>query len=123
MCLYTYFFCIVALKLISSFFFFSSRRRHTRFDCDWSSDVCSSDLEAGTDSAIGGISYTKAFPERMSNEERRRQCARPAPDRRFALGRGQPRGEDRGAKNAVRPRSRPQPEPVHVRAERQGARA
>src|SRR3990167_4112623 len=28
-------------------FFFSSRRRHTRFDCDWSSDVCSSDLLAG----------------------------------------------------------------------------
>src|SRR2546430_6054535 len=28
------------------FFFFSSRRRHTRFDCDWSSDVCSSDLAA-----------------------------------------------------------------------------
>src|SRR5256886_958766 len=27
-------------------FFFSSRRRHTRFDCDWSSDVCSSDLRA-----------------------------------------------------------------------------
>src|SRR4030066_181944 len=26
------------------FFFFSSRRRHTRFKCDWSSDVCSSDL-------------------------------------------------------------------------------
>src|SRR5256886_13650234 len=25
-------------------FFFSSRRRHTRLDCDWSSDVCSSDL-------------------------------------------------------------------------------
>src|SRR2546430_9643757 len=24
-------------------FFFSSRRRHTRFDCDWSSDVCSYD--------------------------------------------------------------------------------
>src|SRR5256886_6130443 len=29
------------------FFFFSSRRRHTRFDCDWSSDVCSSDLFLG----------------------------------------------------------------------------
>src|SRR2546430_6853288 len=28
----------------SMFFFCSSRRRHTRFDCDWSSDVCSSDL-------------------------------------------------------------------------------
>src|SRR5256886_3095484 len=26
------------------FFFFSSRRRHTSFDCDWISDVCSSDL-------------------------------------------------------------------------------
>src|SRR2546430_12035288 len=31
---------------LSLFFFFSSRRRHTRFDCDWSSDVCSSDLIA-----------------------------------------------------------------------------
>src|SRR2546430_5970854 len=30
-------------------FFFSSRRRHTRFDCDWSSDVCSSDLLAIVD--------------------------------------------------------------------------
>src|SRR2546422_6329359 len=29
----------------SSFFFFSSRRRHTRCSRDWSSDVCSSDLE------------------------------------------------------------------------------
>src|SRR6201981_1371592 len=28
-----------------SFFFFSSRRRHTRCGRDWSSDVCSSDLE------------------------------------------------------------------------------
>src|SRR5690242_5994946 len=28
------------------FFFFSSRRRHTRLTCDWSSDVCSSDLSA-----------------------------------------------------------------------------
>src|SRR5690242_21508188 len=27
-------------------FFFSSRRRHTRLTCDWSSDVCSSDLLA-----------------------------------------------------------------------------
>src|SRR5256885_13556983 len=28
-------------------FFFSSRRRHTRLQGDWSSDVCSSDLKAG----------------------------------------------------------------------------
>src|SRR2546426_11043885 len=30
----------------SDFFFFSSRRRHTRLQGDWSSDVCSSDLSA-----------------------------------------------------------------------------
>src|SRR2546430_11599844 len=34
----------VAVRDLFLFFFFSSRRRHTRFDCDWSSDVCSSDL-------------------------------------------------------------------------------
>src|SRR6266478_9321040 len=38
----------MARSLYSSFFF-SSRRRHTRFDCDWSSDVCSSDLYTGVD--------------------------------------------------------------------------
>src|SRR5256886_11547880 len=32
--------------------FFSSRRRHTRFDCDWSSDVCSSDLDAWREGGI-----------------------------------------------------------------------
>src|SRR5260221_8602246 len=31
-------------RLVIFFFFFSSRRRHTRSLCDWSSDVCSSDL-------------------------------------------------------------------------------
>src|SRR2546430_3749521 len=47
------------LTLESLVFFFSSRRRHTRFDCDWSSDVCSSDLsenpEAYRDAAVHGI--------------------------------------------------------------------
>src|SRR2546430_1134557 len=40
------------LREYDNFFFFSSRRRHTRFDCDWSSDVCSSDLwgQAGVES-------------------------------------------------------------------------
>src|SRR5260221_9376463 len=46
------FWCVIVLVLsIKSdrglvFFFFSSRRRHTRSLCDWSSDVCSSDLPA-----------------------------------------------------------------------------
>src|SRR6266571_6296195 len=35
---------------VVTYFFFSSRRRHTRLTCDWSSDVCSSDL---TEHAIG----------------------------------------------------------------------
>src|SRR2546421_8211141 len=36
----------VVLCFYSFFFFFSSRRRHTRSDRDWSSDVCSSDLQS-----------------------------------------------------------------------------
>src|SRR5260370_6058120 len=38
-------------------FFFSSRRRHTRFKCDWSSDVCSSDLRSSTTGC-----WTRACP-------------------------------------------------------------
>src|SRR5260370_5815380 len=35
---------LIRTAMMPYFFFFSSRRRHTRFKCDWSSDVCSSDL-------------------------------------------------------------------------------
>src|SRR5438270_1128553 len=44
--LFLFFVFFIMLMIVSFFifFFFSSRRRHTRFDCDWSSDVCSSDL-------------------------------------------------------------------------------
>src|SRR6266480_4620661 len=38
-----------------SFFFFSSRRRHTRLTCDWSSDVCSSDLVADVRDAVAKV--------------------------------------------------------------------
>src|SRR5205085_5305782 len=40
--------CFFMFVVLLFFFFFSSRRRHTRFDCDWSSDVCSSDLRFPT---------------------------------------------------------------------------
>src|SRR5438270_8659014 len=43
------------------FFFFSSRRRHTRFDCDWSSDVCSSDLSKSSNDL--SKSSSKNFPD------------------------------------------------------------
>src|SRR5690606_36574248 len=36
---------IIVIMIMITFFFFSSRRRHTRFSRDWSSDVCSSDLQ------------------------------------------------------------------------------
>src|SRR5438034_10407222 len=44
------------------FFFFSSRRRHTRSLCDWSSDVCSSDL-VGDEHGRGG-----AGPDRVRHQ-------------------------------------------------------
>src|SRR6266498_4029305 len=44
------------------FFFFSSRRRHTRCGRDWSSDVCSSDLEC--------------VPQRRSGQAERRPMDR-----------------------------------------------
>src|SRR5689334_2250111 len=53
------------------FFFFSSRRRHTRWNCDWSSDVCSSDLEwhvkpgdaIDSDQAMVSVETDKAIVE------------------------------------------------------------
>src|SRR3712207_3031181 len=37
-----------------AFLFFSSRRRHTRYWRDWSSDVCSSDLQLNIPLLVGG---------------------------------------------------------------------
>src|SRR5215204_7116039 len=45
------------MSFFSFFFFFSSRRRHTRSLCDWSSDVCSSDLRPMS-SFAGGVPFT-----------------------------------------------------------------
>src|SRR4051812_50002068 len=43
-----------AVPAVRSTFFFSSRRRHTRLTCDWSSDVCSSDLGQEDKTKLGG---------------------------------------------------------------------
>src|SRR5256885_7364832 len=55
-------------------FFFSSRRRHTRLQGDWSSDVCSSDLvmEADADDASGIIdeSGELQLPTGIGRQER-----------------------------------------------------
>src|SRR5580698_212427 len=47
-----FFFFLRIFDAFIIFFFFSSRRRHTRLTCDWSSDVCSSDLALGTVVAV-----------------------------------------------------------------------
>src|SRR5256886_11413361 len=47
-----------AMCVVRLVFFFSSRRRHTRFDCDWSSDVCSSDLLVPCAERYTKISYS-----------------------------------------------------------------
>src|SRR5256885_5335236 len=62
---------------VQFFFFFSSRRRHTRLQGDWSSDVCSSDLRCRTDraDAIG-----KADPAR---EQKGADTPSAQPDRRW----------------------------------------
>src|SRR2546430_5767962 len=49
--------------LITFCFFFSSRRRHTRFDCDWSSDVCSSDLELSGERALHELEQVGLEPQ------------------------------------------------------------
>src|SRR2546427_4159169 len=78
------------------FFFFSSRRRHTRFDCDWSSDVCSSDLaDTGILGALvpaltgdGGGAATAALcaADYLAPERRAGQPAPATRDDMFAVG-------------------------------------
>src|SRR5260221_7522674 len=47
---------LMVLGLIClGYIFFSSRRRHTRSLCDWSSDVCSSDLGGHLQYFLGGV--------------------------------------------------------------------
>src|SRR5690242_21496106 len=49
-------------------FCFSSRRRHTRFTCDWSSDVCSSDLIAYGAFATSTLDQKRAEAQHIANE-------------------------------------------------------
>src|SRR5436190_20795011 len=74
-------------------FFFSSRRRHTRSLCDWSSDVCSSDLPHRCGGA-DGVRLGAA----------RRRAARP---RRRAPGPGGGRSEERRVGKECRSRWAP----------------
>src|SRR5215213_10607621 len=52
---------------LTLFFFFSSRRRHTRLVSDWSSDVCSSDLERLRAKETGALEVRR--PDRGEEDE------------------------------------------------------
>src|SRR5438477_5116614 len=92
-----------------SFFFFSSRRRHTRLTCDWSSDVCSSDLSPRPSSRRrsfsaprcidfpGFVCYTSEVWSTARSEERRvgKECrSRWSPDHEKKKKSDQPRRDD-----------------------------
>src|SRR5690348_17895199 len=96
-------------------FFFSSRRRHTRWTGDWSSDVCSSDLAAGTcrtGFVIALITFfwklqcgpAQALPGRRSfaGKIRRKPYARGHPE--------QGRSEERRVGKECRSRASPAPD-------------
>src|SRR2546428_11356932 len=54
----------IRMRCTYLFFFFSSRRRHTRSDRDWSSDVCSSDLDTLTASPLDYVWFMRGMTEK-----------------------------------------------------------
>src|SRR2546427_12944413 len=68
-------------------FFFSSRRRHTRFDCDWSSDVCSSDLVPTRRGRLGwgGEETRQSQAGRVASARASTQAALTAEDRKSVV--------------------------------------
>src|SRR5436190_1956791 len=81
--------------LVLLMFFFSSRRRHTRSLCDWSSDVCSSDLEHPGQMRLECRSRTAISCD--SRERREQHFRRPAEkaDRFWSAPRKRTRSEER----------------------------
>src|SRR2546429_900879 len=71
--------CVSIVEFTLFFFFFSSRRRHTRCSRDWSSDVCSSDLEGATEMSIMQLTQTVHIipPAQLKYNKRPMQPALP----------------------------------------------
>src|SRR5690242_21474158 len=65
---YIFIYMFYVFIILFVFFFFSSRRRHTRLTCDWSSDVCSSDLPRGTTELISSTCLNGSLRERGFSE-------------------------------------------------------
>src|SRR5260370_23032005 len=82
------------------YFFFSSRRRHTRFKCDWSSDVCSSDLDAqpvqpGLGGRVGGVPPHAVEQQRQRHIVRRGELWHELPELEHEAERGPAQFRDR----------------------------
>src|SRR2546426_6735111 len=60
------------------FFFFSSRRRHTRLQGDWSSDVCSSDLPSALAPHLAALKSIASTLEETTADEREDEIDRTA---------------------------------------------
>src|SRR3712207_6925135 len=102
------------MVVINNFFFFSSRRRHTRYWRDWSSDVCSSDLEPDGVGGKGrpggaGLGNDRAIPHRPSAPPLRaaRAAAVGWPNRRPDGHATAPRSEERRVGKECRSRWSP----------------
>src|SRR3712207_7748503 len=72
---------------IICFFFFSSRRRHTRYWRDWSSDVCSSDLQSLSivHEALSMMRVIIAFTRESHEQRRFREQGETAVDARIKV--------------------------------------
>src|SRR2546430_9460699 len=53
--------CAIDVSVDSYHLFVSSRRRHSEFDCDWSSDVCSSDLDTENSPEVRDIARARGY--------------------------------------------------------------
>src|SRR3712207_7605552 len=87
------------------FFFFSSRRRHTRYWRDWSSDVCSSDLESSD--PPGGHSGPYLVGGNVLEDDRAHADQRARADRQAFPDQGATRSEERRVGKECRSRWSP----------------
>src|SRR5438034_845888 len=77
-------------------FFFSSRRRHTRSLCDWSSDVCSSDLAGRREARVGAEGTGRGIEEVLAGHGQ-------GEDGDLLLGEMAPQLPEHGVGNPTRP--------------------
>src|SRR5437879_13705639 len=79
-------------------FFFSSRRRHTRYIGDWSSDVCSSDLNGAHVSGVAKGRQVRHYPTTQFAVRPQRREERLLELPQWGVGRSEERRVGRGGR-------------------------